>query len=282
MKGIIVAAGFGTRFLPVTKTVPKEMLPLINKPCISFIVDEFVASGIKDIIIITSRRKKALDDYFDYEAELEALFLKEGKKDKLEFIAPAKANIFFVRQKEMRGTGHALLQVAPLLAGDACIVAYPDDLHFGIPPLSKQLIDVYEKTGKCVLAALYEPGDVSRYGVIDPSPDGLGVKGFIEKPAMGSEPSHNISIGRYLYTAEFFKKLAEGWEKHCMTNSPGEYYHSYALDQMIEAGKVAFKLIEGQRLDTGEPSGYLEAILEYAWMDPQYRAVVQKFISAKN
>ncbi len=277
MKGIIVAAGYGTRFLPVTKTVPKEMLPLINKPSIAFVVDEFVASGIEDIIIITSRRKKALDDYFDHEAELEAVFAREGKPDKAALIAPPAARISFVRQTEMRGTGHALLQAAPLLGGEPCVVAYPDDLHFGSPPLARQLIDVYERTGSCVLAALHESGDVSRYGVIDPAPDGVTVKGFIEKPAKGAEPSHEVSIGRYLYTPEFFKILAEGWKKH----GAGEYYHTYALDRMIAAGKVAWTRLEGLRLDTGDPSGYLEAILEYAWRDPAYRAVVERFVSAK-
>ncbi len=277
MKGIIVAAGYGTRFLPVTKTIPKEMLPLINKPSIAFVVDEFVASGIEDIIIITSRRKKALDDYFDYEAELEAVFAREGKADKAALIAPPRARISFVRQTEMRGTGHALLQAAPFLGGEPCVVAYPDDLHFGARPLARQLIDMYEKTGHCVLAAVHDPGDVSRYGVIDPAPDGTGVRGFIEKPPKGREPSHEISIGRYLYTPEFFDLLAEGWKKH----SSGEYYHIYALDRMIQAGKVDWKAVEGQRLDTGEPNGYLEAILEYAWADPAYRAVVERFIAGK-
>jgi len=277
MKGIIVAAGYGTRFLPVTKTVPKEMLPLINKPSIAFVVDEFVSSGIDDIIIITSRRKKVLDDYFDHEAELEALFTREAKADKMAAIAPPQAHISFVRQTEMRGTGHALLQAAPLLGGQPCVVAYPDDLHFGIPPLARQLMDVYERTGSCVLSAFHDPGDVSRYGVIDPAPDGTFVKGFVEKPARGTEPSHEVSIGRYLYTPEFFDLLAEGWKKH----GSGEYYHIYALDRMIAAGKVAWKRIEGLRLDTGEPTGYLEAILEYAWLDPAYRAVVERFVAAR-
>lgn len=278
MKGIIVAAGYGTRFLPVTKTVPKEMLPLINKPSIAFVVDEFVASGIEDIIIITSRRKKSLDDYFDHEAELEALFAREGKADKAALIAPPQARIAFVRQTEMRGTGHALLQAAPLLGGQPCVVAYPDDLHFGEPPLARQLMDIYAETGNCVLSAIHEPGDVSRYGVIDPSPQGAGVRGFVEKPAPGTEPSHEVSIGRYLYTPEFFDLLAEGWKQH----RTGEYYHIYALDRMIAAGKVSWTRIKGQRLDTGEPAGYLAAILEYAWSNPEYRAVVQRFIAGRN
>lgn len=278
MKGVIVAAGYGTRFLPVTKTVPKEMLPLLTKPSIAFIVEEFMASGIKDILILTSRRKKALEDYFDRDPELEEIFRREGAASKLEKIVPQEASISFVRQKEMRGTGHALLQAAPWLGGEPCVVAYPDDLHFGTPPLARQLIDVYERTGCSVLSGLHEPGDVSRYGVIDPAPDGTHVQGFVEKPAPGREPSHEISLGRYLYAPEFFDLLAEGWEKH----SGGEYYHTYALDKLIAAGKMAWAPVTGTRLDTGDPAGFLEALLRYAWDDPNYRGVVEKFIREKH
>ena len=273
MKGIIVAAGYGTRFLPVTKTVPKELLPVGTRPSIAFIVDEFVASGIDDIVIISSRRKKSLEDYFDREIELEELFRREGKADKLAAIAPPEARIAFVRQREMRGTGHALLQVASLVGGEACVVAYPDDLHVGERPLAAQLVEVYEKTGKTVMATILESGDVSRYGVVDPAPDGLSVRGFIEKPARGAEPSHEVSIGRYLYTPEFFDLLAEGWAKH----EKGEYFHTYALDRLIAAGKVAYKRVEGERLDTGEPAGYLGAILRNAAADPQLRPVLEAF-----
>ena len=273
MKGIIVAAGYGTRFLPVTKTVPKELLPVGTKPAIAWIVDEFVASGIRDIVIISSRRKKALEDYFDREIELEGVFEREGKADKLAAIAPPEANISFVRQREMRGTGHALLQVKPLIGGEPCVVAYPDDLHSGPRPLARQLIEVYEKTGKSVMATILEPGDVSRYGVVDPAADGVTVRGFIEKPAKGREPSHEVSIGRYLYTPEFFDLLEEGWAKH----TKGEYFHTYALDRLIAAGKVAYKRTEGERLDTGEPSGYLDAILRNAAADPALRPVLEAF-----
>ncbi|HSV55676.1 MAG TPA: sugar phosphate nucleotidyltransferase, partial [Magnetospirillaceae bacterium] len=117
MKGVIVAAGYGTRFLPVTRTVPKEMLPLITKPCIAFIVEEFIASGIRDILVLTSRRKKVLEDWFDRDPELEAVFRAEGAFVKLDQIAPPDVRVFFVRQSEMRGTGHALLQAAPWLGG---------------------------------------------------------------------------------------------------------------------------------------------------------------------
>jgi UTP--glucose-1-phosphate uridylyltransferase len=277
MKGVIIAAGYGTRFLPVTKTVPKELLPVGTKPAIAYIVDEFLASGIDEIIVVSSRRKKALEDYFDREAELEEVFRREGKADKLARIAPCRAKVAFVRQTEMRGTGHALLQVKGFLGGDPCVVAYPDDLHIGTPPLALQLIEMYEKTGKSVLATVLEPGDVSRYGVVGPAPDGVSVSSFVEKPAKGQEPSHEVSIGRYLYTPEFFDLVEEGWAKH----TGGEYFHTYALDALIAAGKVAFKRAEGLRLDTGDPAGYLEAILTDAAADPSLRPVLERFVREK-
>ncbi len=277
MKGIIVAAGYGTRFLPVTKTVPKELLPVGTKPAIAYIVEEFIAAGIEEIAIITSRRKKALDDYFDREIELEELFRREGKADKLALIAPPRARITFVRQAEMRGTGHALLQVRGFAAGQPCVVAYPDDLHVGSPPLAAQLAEVHGRTGKTVMATIHEPGDVSRYGVVDPAEDGVTVKGFVEKPPKGREPSHEVSIGRYLYTPEFFDLLDEGWRKH----KTGEYFHTYALDRLIAAGKVAFCRTVGERLDTGEPAGYLEAILRNAAADPALRQTLEKFAREK-
>ena len=276
MKGIIVAAGYGTRFLPVTKTVPKELLPVGLKPSIAYIVDEFVASGITDIIIISSRRKKALEDYFDREIELEGVFAKEGAAAKLSLIEPPAARIAFVRQTAMMGTGHALLQVKNLVGGEPCVVAYPDDLVVGGRPLALQLVDVYRATGKCVLSTIFEPGDVSRYGIVDPEPDGVGVRGFVEKPAKGTEPSHEVSIGRYLYTPEFFDFIEEGWARH----GGGEYYHTYALGKMIEAGKVAFKRTEGRRLDTGDPAGYLEAVLYNAARDPALRPALDAFIAS--
>lgn len=273
MKGVIIAAGYGTRFLPVTKTVPKELLPVGTKPAIAYIVDEFIASGIEDIVIVTSRRKKALEDYFDREVELEEIFRREGKADKLALVAASEARVAFVRQTEMRGTGHALLQVKGLLGGEPCVVAYPDDLHIGTPPLARQLMDVYEKTGSSVLATILEPGDVSRYGVVGPARDGITVASFVEKPAAGAEPSHEVSIGRYLYTPEFFDYIEEGWAKH----TGGEYFHTYALGKLIAAGKAAFVRATGKRLDTGDPAGYLEAILENAASDPALRPLLERF-----
>ncbi len=273
MKGVIIAAGYGTRFLPVTKTVPKELLPVGTKPSIAFIVDEFLASGIDEIIVVSSRRKKALEDYFDREIELEEVFRREGKTDRLALIEPSRAKVSFVRQTEMRGTGHALLQARPLLGGEPCVVAYPDDLHIGSPPLSRQLVELHARTGKSVLATVLEPGDVSRYGVVGPGPDGVSVLSFVEKPPRGMEPSHEVSVGRYLYTPEFFDLIEEGWDRH----SGGEYFHTYALDRLIAAGKVAFVRASGTRLDTGDPAGYLEAVLIDAAANPALRPVLERF-----
>jgi UTP--glucose-1-phosphate uridylyltransferase len=286
MKGIIVAAGYGTRFLPVTKTIPKEMIPLVNIPSIQFIVDEFVNSGISDIVIISSRRKKALEDYFDREVELEGVFEREGKDRQLGLIAPAKANISFVRQQRMMGTGHALLQVRPWLGNEPCVVAYPDDLHIGKVPLAAQLIAAHRETGCSVMASITEPGDVSRYGVLSIAKDGRHVSGIVEKPAAGKEPSHEVSIGRYLYTPEFFSFLEEGWREHLAAaersgKAAGEYFHVYALNKLMEAGKVVYCPTEGERLDTGEPAGYLDAVLRYADTKSELRAVIDRFIASR-
>ncbi|MCL2519568.1 MAG: UTP--glucose-1-phosphate uridylyltransferase [Spirochaetaceae bacterium] len=278
MKGIIVAAGYGTRFLPATKTLAKEMLPLIDKPAIAFIVEEFINSGINDIIIVTSRRKKVMDDYFDSEAELEAIFSREGAGKKLDKIKPYKANICFVRQQQSIGSGDALLTAMPWLGGDSAVVAYPDDLHFGEVPLAKQLIQQHNKTGRSVCAAMHVPGDVSRYGVlgIDVTKDNL-VTALVEKPAVGTEPSHEVSIGRYLFTAEYFKELEAAFKNY--KPSDGEFYHVYGLTPLIKAGKVDAVSFTGKRLDTGEPEGYLEAVLYYAIQQPNYKAVIDKVIN---
>ena len=286
MKGIIVAAGYGTRFLPVTKTIPKEMIPLVNVPSVQFIVDEFVNSGITDIVVISSRRKKVLEDYFDREVELEGVFEREGKANQLGLIAPSAANIAFVRQQRMMGTGHALLQVKSWVGSDACVVAYPDDLHIGTVPLAAQLVASYRETGCSVMASITEPGDVSRYGVLSIGADGRHVKGIVEKPARGTEPSHEVSIGRYLYTPEFFTLLEEGWKLHLEAASAagktaGEYFHIYALNKLMEAGKVVYCPTEGERLDTGEPAGYLDAVLRYADTQAELSAVIDRFIASR-
>ncbi len=262
MKGLIIAAGYGTRFLPVTKTVPKEMLPLIDTPSISFVIDEFISAGIEDIVIVTSRRKKSLEDFFDRDVELEGLFEKEGNREKLMQIIPPKVRVSFIRQQEMLGTGHALLQARSLMGDEPFICAYPDDIHFGTPSLSAQLIEAYQQTGCTVLASLHDPPQLQRYGVLDLADDGIHVENIIEKPPKGSEPSREASIGRYLYTPDIFPLLEEGWRSH--DTAEGEYYHIYALKQLMDRRRVVHRRISGERLDIGSPQGYLRALLRYA------------------
>ncbi len=274
MKGIIVAAGYGTRFLPVTKTIPKEMLPLVNKPAISFITEEFTASGIRDIIVITSRRKKALEDYFDREAELESVFKREEKHEKLEKIRPPEADFVFIRQQEMRGTGHALLQAKPYIGNEPVVVAYPDDIHFGTPPLAQQLITMWEKTSCSVLATIHDPVNIHAYAAVDIAEDGLHVKDLVEKPPRGSEPSNEASIGRYLYTPDYFDFLEEGWRIH-QREGEGEYYHVYPLNRQMERNGVVYKRIDGARYDTGTPEGFLKALAAYCGTIPEYQSVLK-------
>jgi UTP--glucose-1-phosphate uridylyltransferase len=278
MKGVIVTAGYGTRFLPVTKTIPKEMLPLVTRPSIDFIVEEFVASGITEILFITSRRKKALEDYFDRERELEAAFEAAGDKKKLAAIAPPAATCYFVRQAEMRGTGHALLLARSFVGSDPFVVAYPDDLHFGSPPLAKQLVETWEKTGCTVLATLHDPPDINRYGVIALASDGLHVTDIVEKPPRGKEPSREASIGRFLYTPDFLEQLELEWKRH----GSGEFFHTPAVLALARKGRVVYHRVQGERLDTGEPAGYLEAIVRYARSVPELNAALERALRLKS
>ncbi|HOV62476.1 MAG TPA: sugar phosphate nucleotidyltransferase, partial [Spirochaetia bacterium] len=179
----------------------------------------------------------------------------------------------------MLGTGHALLQAKGLIGNEACIVAYPDDLHEGTVPLSRQLIDLYEKTGCSVLAALHDPPELNRYGILELDTDNLHVLGIVEKPKPGKEPSREASIGRYLYTPEFFTYLEEGWIDHLKRGTEREYFHTYALGRLMEKRQVVYKQIEGRRIDTGSPEGYLRAIISHALQDPKLEAALMDELS---
>ena len=262
MKGIIIAAGYGTRFLPCTKTIPKEMFPLIDTPAIELIVNEFLKSGIKDILIVTSRRKKSLEDYFDREIELESYFKNKNDTEKLESIKPKEANLFFLRQKEMLGTGHAILICRNFIKDDSFVVAYPDDIIFSDVPLTKQLIDIHNETGGNVLAAEILKGDVSRYGVIDFQENNglLKVKRVIEKPKPGKEPTKLISVGRYLFTSDILELLKKEFNEH----KGGEFYQINSINKLADENKVFACMYKGERIDIGDKIGYLEGIIKYS------------------
>lgn len=265
IKGVIVAAGYGTRFLPVTKTLPKEMLPLVDRPAIDFIVEEFVDAGITEILVISSRRKKVMEDWFDREVELESVFEREGAHHKAEKIVPRNVEVFFTRQQQMRGTGQALLLAKPFVGDDAMVVAYPDDL-FGQPNCTKQLVETYRETGCTVLSAHDLSGeDVSRYGVLDVH-DAEGhtakVRSMVEKPPQGSEPSTLVSLGRYLYTPDIFPILEAGWAEHQAKS--GEYFQTDPINQLAAQGRVVSRVVDAPRWDTGAPLGYLQTVIEVA------------------
>lgn len=278
MKGVILAAGFGTRFLPGTKTIPKEMFPLIDTPAIDLIVREMAEAGIRNILIVTSRRKKALEDYFDREVELENAIAEEDTA-KRELIRPPEGNIFFLRQQHMAGTGHALMLVEPFVGNSPFVVAYPDDILLKGPSLSGQLMELHANTGKTVLCGREVPeGDISRYGVIDHAlRDGVHtVKGMVEKPAPGAEPSRMVSFGRYLYTPEIFEALRktapQGEVGGAATPASGEFTQTDAINLLAGEGRVVVKPFEGQLLDVGSPLGYLQAIVECGVAREEFRA----------
>jgi UTP--glucose-1-phosphate uridylyltransferase len=283
IKGVIVAAGYGTRFLPITKCIPKEMLPLVDRPAIDFIVEEFVAAGIEDVLVISSRRKKSLEDWFDREVELEERFIAEEATEKLAQIKPPRIRTHFVRQQQMRGTGDALLLARSFAGQDPVVVAFPDDifpLSDGAPGCTEQLIAVHQKTGTSVIAtADYSGRDVSPYGVLDVEErsSGLLVNAIVEKPAPGEEPSSWISLGRYLYTPELFARLEEGLSRH----GEGEFYPMDALNGMASEGKLFAVDYSGPRWDTGNVEGYLEAVLDEAMRRPELARVLRDWASKR-
>lgn len=279
VKGVIVAAGYGSRLLPITRVVPKELLPLVDRPAIDFIVQEFIEAGIEEVLLITSRRKGALEDWFDRDPELEAVFSAEGATEKLARATPPRIRAYAVRQASMGGTGDALRLVRAFAGEDPVVVAYPDDLFVGAN-VSRQLIDAHAATGCCALIAEdLGPVDVSRYGVLDAVADGdlLRVRRIVEKPAPGTEPSTFVTYGRYLYTPEFFPTL----ERHFQAHTTGEFYPMGAIEELAESGKVVAAVLRGTRRDTGTTLGYLQAVVEEALSRPDLGPEFAAWLSAR-
>ncbi len=271
MKGVILAAGYATRFLPASKTIPKEMFPLIDRPAIDFIVQEMVDSGIQDILLVSSRRKKVMEDYFDREVELTSAFSRSNEFEKLEVIKPIEANIFTLRQQHMMGTGNALMLVEPFVDNEPFVVAYPDDIVLGEKPLSKQLIETWEKTGNTVLSVQeLEEDQLWRYGVIDPDGDGniMNVKKMVEKPEHGTAPSRFVSFGRYLYTPELFDALRTSDKSH---SSKSEFTQTEAINHMAALGKVSAVKFVGTRYDLGEPLGFLTSAMQIGLQRSEFK-----------
>jgi len=270
MKGVLLAAGYGTRFLPVTRCIPKEMLPLLDRPAIDFVFQEMLQAGVDEILVITSRRKRALEDWFDRDPELEAVFRSEQDWRKLALAHPPQAEVHFRRQRQMRGTGHAILLAKDFVGDEPFVVVFPDDI-FGAPNCIEQLIHTFEATGRMVLAARDLTGqDVSRYGVLDVEQDGdhLRLRRIVEKPLPGEEPSHLVSLGRYLYTSEIFPLLEAG----LAAQRSGEYYPMDAINRLARRGRIAARVLDAPHYDTGTPLGYLKTVVASSLAHPEVGA----------
>lgn len=278
-KAIIPAAGLGTRFLPATKAMPKEMLPILDKPTIQYIVEEAARAGIEDIIIVTGRHKRAIEDHFDSQKELEMVLKEKGKSELLEKVqySTELANIFYVRQKEQKGLGHAISSARQFIGNEPFAVLLGDDIVESEVPAVKQLIDVYEETGHSVIGVQEVPeADIHRYGIIDPlTKNGrqYEVKKFVEKPAQGTAPSNLAIMGRYVLTPEIFDYLKTQKE-----GAGNEIQLTDAIERMNNDNQVYAYDFEGERYDVGEKLGFVKTTIEYALKDDSMREELTRFI----
>lgn len=264
-KAVIPSAGLGTRFLPATKAMPKEMLPILDKPTIQYIVEEAVDAGIEDIIIVTGKHKRALEDHFDHQMELENTLKRKGKFDLLDKVNHATnlANIFYVRQKQPKGLGHAILSARQFIGDEPFAVLLGDDIVESDVPAIKQLVDVYYKNPSTVLGVKeVSDEDVSKYGVIeydDLDKNIFNVNNMIEKPHADETDSRMGIIGRYILTSEIFQELEKG-----IIGFGGEIQLTDAIKNVSAINLVQAIRVEGKRHDVGDKKGFVLTNLEYA------------------
>ena len=282
-KAIIAAAGSGTRFLPQTKAMPKEMLPIIDRPVIQMIVEEVVAAGVTDIIIVTGPTKRAIEDHFDRALELEAELRAKGKKtqaDELQRIAEL-ANIVYVRQKgEPKGNARPVLNAAHLIGDEPFFVFFGDDFFTGEVPRAKQLLATYNQTGKSVISLIeVDKKDADKYGMaaIEKQLDkkSFQLSQLIEKPGEEDTPSQYASIGGYLLTPEILPIIAR--EK---VGKNGEITLADSINELAQETEVYGRFIEGQFHDTGSPELYLKTIVRVALAHPEFGPEFKKFLTS--
>src|SRR5437762_1501909 len=271
-KAVFPAAGLGTRFLPATKAQPKEMLPLVDKPIIQYSVEEAVASGVSNIILVTGRGKNAIEDHFDVSVELETFLEARGKREQLAEVRKISnmINFAYVRQGEALGLGHAVLVAKELVGNEAFAVILADDVIDAQPPAIKQLIDVFERVGGPVLAVERVPReDISNYGVIAVAPNGdLGesvyqISDLVEKPPREEAPSDLAIIGRYVLTPDIFPALAK-----TKSDRTGEIQLTNGLRELLKTRPIYACEVKGVRHDTGNKLGFLKAVVYFALRRP--------------
>jgi UTP--glucose-1-phosphate uridylyltransferase len=269
-KAIIPAAGLGTRFLPATKAMPKEMLPIVDKPTIQYIVEEAIESGIEDIIIVTGKGKRAIEDHFDHAFELEQNLFEMGKFDLLEKVKQSSklADIHYIRQKEPKGLGHAVNCAKKFIGDEPFAVLLGDDIVQAEKPCLKQLIERYDETTASIIGVQQVPEDQThRYGIIEPSSSFnnlYGVKNFVEKPKQGTAPSNLAIMGRYILTPEIFNYLDEE-----EAGAGGEIQLTDAIQKLNKYQRVFAFDFEGTRYDVGEKLGFIMTTIEFALKDKE-------------
>jgi UTP--glucose-1-phosphate uridylyltransferase len=280
-KAIIPAGGLGTRFLPATKAQPKEMLPLVDKPIVQYVVEEAVASGITDILIVTGRGKRALEDHFDRSLELEQSLHRKNDAGLLADVRGISelADIYFVRQKEPLGLGHAILTGRRHIGEEPFAVLLGDEVFTGEEPCLRQLITAYERTGAQTVIGVREVPwpEVSRYGIVaaaNPEEEAFRLSDLVEKPASGRSPSNIAIIGRYILPPEVFAILEE--------TSPGyggEIQLTDALKVLAGSGDVWGARVRGKRFDVGDKLGFLKATVEMALARPDLAGGFLEFLT---
>jgi UTP--glucose-1-phosphate uridylyltransferase len=270
-KAVFPAAGLGTRFLPATKAQPKEMLPLVDKPIIQYVIEEAVASGLTNIIIVTGRGKNAIEDHFDVSYELERLLQERGKTELLEQVRAVSnmINVSYVRQGETLGLGHAVLMAKNLVGNEPFAVMLGDDIIDNPVPCMKQMIEVFESHGGPVIAVQQVPKDeISAYGVIDGTPEGdsgrvYRIRDMVEKPKASEAPSDLAIIGRYILTPDIFEAL-----EATPRDAAGEIQLTNGLRALKEKRPLFGYRFEGVRHDAGNKLGFLKATVEFALKRP--------------
>lgn len=268
-KAVFPAAGWGTRFLPATKAQPKEMLPLVDKPVIQYAVEEAVAAGIEQVIIVTSSQKRAIEDHFDHSFELESLLESRGDIEMLRRVRQVgdMAQVSYVRQKEQLGLGHAVLMAKELVGHEPFAVILSDDVVTGERSCIGQLVEAYQKTGGSTLAVMpVSHEETSRYGIVDIDPDWddedhrlSRIRGVVEKPLPDEAPSNLAIIGRYVLTPKIFEKLEQ-----TQPGSGGEIQLTDAIEALMREQHVFCYAFEGKRHDAGTTMGWLKASVELA------------------
>lgn len=281
-KAIIPAAGLGTRFLPATKAQPKEMLPIVDKPTIQYIIEEAIASGIEEILIITGRNKKCIEDHFDRSIELELELEKSGKNELLEIVRDISdmVDIHYIRQKEPRGLGHAINCAKAFVGDEPFAVLLGDDVVYSEKPCLKQLMDCYDEYKTSVLGVQAVPEkDVNKYGIVDGihiEDKVYKVKDLVEKPKVEEAPTNIAILGRYIITPAIFEIL-----DRTAPGKGGEIQLTDALKTLIDQEAMYAYIFDGRRYDVGSKQGFLEATIEYALRKPEIKDEFMEYLTER-